>query len=369
MKTRIISLLLLVAMLAALCVPVAMADDDVKMYVKTQTGGTLNLREGPSSNTKCLAKIPYGDKVTLICAADAEWFEISWNGHFGYAYARYLSYTKPTSKPSGKATPQKTDEQKALSALNSELKSLTTVSEPFMVAARPSRASGWVNFRVGPNASTTRISTLRQGKELRVIGETKGWYQAVDPETGKTGFVSKNFVTVMPKVAIATTPAANAKEQLGVLNVNGKFALQCKLPEGYTTQVVNMMGTKVIASINPATAAQPVLYLSITFDEAYSDVARLNDLPEEQLAILEQSFHDMNEVAISYRETSHGTKLLVAREVGSDTDFVDILSIYQGYSIEFVMTPNPALGTQTLTEAQVQMCIDFLSDLDFVPVA
>ena len=76
----------------------------------------------------------------------------------------------------------------------------------------------------------------------------------------------------------------------------------------------------------------------------------------------------MNQVVISYRETGHGTKLLIARENGSDTDFVDILAIYKGYFIEFNMTPNPKAANQTLTEAQIGMCIDFLTNLDFTPI-
>ena len=92
------------------------------------------------------------------------------------------------------------------------------------------------------------------------------------------------------------------------------------------------------------------------------------DLDEENLKLLEESFTEMNEVSIEYRETAYGTKLLVARETGNDTDFVDILTVYKGYSIEFVMTPNPEASIQELSEVQIQMCVDFLSDLDFVEV-
>ena len=92
----------------------------------------------------------------------------------------------------------------------------------------------------------------------------------------------------------------------------------------------------------------------------------MNDLGEEDLKVLEATFTDMNEVEISYQETAYGTKLLIAKEVGDDTDFVDILSVYKGYSIEFVMTPNPEAKAQALTDEQIGMCIDFLSELDFV---
>ena len=43
-----------------------------------------------------------------------------------------------------------------------------------------------------------------------------------------------------------------------------------------------------------------------------------------------------------------------------------ILTVYKGYEIEFVMSPNPQAQNQTLTDAQIQMCIDFLSELDFI---
>ena len=54
--------------------------------------------------------------------------------------------------------------------------------------------------------------------------------------------------------------------------------------------------------------------------------------------------------------------------MGSDTDFLDILSVYKGYFIEFVMTPSTSSASQTLTDDQVRMCIDFLTNLDFVEV-
>ena len=88
----------------------------------------------------------------------------------------------------------------------------------------------------------------------------------------------------------------------------------------------------------------------------------------EMSGTLENSFRRMNDVEIEYRQTTYGTKLLVAREVGSDTDFVDIMTVYKGYMIEFNMTPSPQAAEQRLTDSQVAACIQFLSDLDFVPV-
>ena len=127
-----------------------------------------------------------------------------------------------------------------------------------------------------------------------------------------------------------------------------------------------MLGSKIVASINPTNGVEPLMYLSIAYSDEYSEVERMNDMSDEDLAILEETFTDMNTVDITYGETAYGTLLLIARENGNDTDFVDIMTIYKGYSIEFVMSPNPNAASQALSDQQVQMCIDFLSNLDFV---
>ena len=183
------------------------------------------------------------------------------------------------------------------------------------------------------------------------------------------GYIFKDYVKQINKPVAAVVevaqPAQDSAQKLGTLTVNGEFDLTCKLPEGYDLQVVNVRGGKIVASVLSQDMTKPQLYLSIAYDELYGDVARMNDLSDEQLAALEATYTEMNDVEITYQTTGHGTKLLIAREVGGDTDFVDILSIYNGYFIEFNMTPNPNAASQTLTNAQIGMCIDFLTDLDF----
>ena len=295
------------------------------------------------------------------------WAVILWKNGEAYVQGRFLVDDKPGPRPTPSQQSEEEKEMKVeMNKLNNELKSEKDVAEPFMVAVRATRTTGWINFRVGPGKITTRIASFPDGKQLRVIGETTNWYKATDLETGKNGYIHKSYVTKIATPITLKKPAG--KEALGSLTVNGEFDLQCKLPEGYNIQVVNMRGSKIVATIQSADILKPVLYLSIAFDETYSDVERLNDLNDEALAVLEESFRTMNDVEISYRETGYGTKLLIAREVGNDTDFVDILSIYKGYFVEFNMTPSPSAGGITLTEEQIRMCIDFLTDLDFVPV-
>ena len=337
------------------------------MYVYTENRGTLNVRSEPQSGSNVVDRLDYGTEVIVEgpVVINTDWSCIRNRkapGGIGYVMTRYLSNYRPSD--ADRAAEDK--ERKAnLEELNRQLKSARTLETPLMLAVRASRASGWVNFRVGPGVAADRIASLPDGRSMKAIGETDKWYQAIDLETGKIGYISKNYVTVLG--AVKEEPAAVTKSQMGKLNVNGEFAIQCQLPDGYTMQMINSMGTKINAFISSADKEKPVLQLSIAFDELFVNVDRMNDLTEEALQGLEASFKEMNDVTISYQDTAYGTKLLIAREVGNDTDFVDILSVYKGYSIEFVMTPSPNATNKTLTDAQVQMCIDFLSELDFVP--
>ena len=386
MKKRIVSFALAMLMLLAVMPAVqAQTLEDLlgitsedwpkTMYVYTENGGKLNVRREPKTGDNVIAQLEYGEEVTALSPVviNADWMCISHpkgeNG-VGYVMTRYLRDTQPLdvrTRAAEKAEQQKKEEEERkanLEELNRQLASAKALDTQLIIAVRAPRSSGWVNFRVGPGVAADRISSLPDGRELRAIGETAKWYQAVDLESGKTGYISKNYVTVLGPVKAEET---NAKFQMGKLNVNGEFSLQCQLPEGYTIQLINTLGTKINAFITSENTEKPILQLSIAYDELFANVDRMNDLTDEALKGLEDTFTEMNDVEITYRDTAYGTKLMIAKEVGDDTDFVDILSVYKGYSIEFVMSPNPKAENKKLTDAQIDMCIDFLSELDFVP--
>ena len=373
-------LLALLAPMAAYLAPVVQADNGIKtMYVKTDNGKDLTVHAEPNRKSNSLGKLHYGDKVGVDTAYTGKkgWSMVVWGSGDGYVQTRHLTdkdpgpYQKPTKAPKT-PKPTKSPEQEAeelkkkQELLDKELKSEQVVA-PFYIAVRPSRSTGWVTFRVGPSTITSKVTSYAADKELIVVGETLNWYRARDPETNKLGYIQKELTVKLDK-QMAMEETADGTLKLGKLNVNGEFELTCKLPEGYKLQVVDMRGESIIASVLPDDMTRPQMYLSIAFDEAYAEVDRMNDMTDEELAILEESFRKMNQVEIEYRETGLGTKLLVVREVGDDTDFVDFLSVYKGYFVEFVMTPNPNAAVQELTEEQIETAIQFLTDVMFEPV-
>ena len=63
-----------------------------------------------------------------------------------------------------------------------------------------------------------------------------------------------------------------------------------------------------------------------------------------------------------------GTRLLIVRGAVGETNYVDVYSIFNSYEIEAVAVPGEEAAESTLTDEQVQMIIDFFSDMDFEEV-
>ena len=165
----------------------------------------------------------------------------------------------------------------------------------------------------------------------------------------------------------AALAEAPVKTELGSINMNGAFKLQCSLPESYSIAIASKDNEGMIAIIETEDETKPMMFLTIEFDEIYSDVERMNDMTEEQLQEIIDTFaNDGDEVTVTYGETSHGTKLMIVKEAVDRRGFRSIITVYEGYMIEFDMLTG-INAEEGLTEEQIQMCIDFLSDLDFIP--
>lgn len=183
----------------------------------------------------------------------------------------------------------------------------------------------------------------------------------------------KKSIALLLCLVLALTCAVSFAEEtgkttIGTISINGAFSLRCGLPEGYRVQPMKMSQDQVVALILSEDPLKPVMQLSVAFDEAYSDVKRMNDLDDEALGLLEKTFTDMDPtVEITYGDTGLGTRLLIAKQSEGSYHYIDFLSVYQGYVVEFVMVPSRTAEDKTLTEDQMRLCIDFLTDLDFVP--
>lgn len=283
----------------------------------------------------------------------------------------YKPGPKPTAKPTAKPTPRPTaaptvdpEKEREQEQLIAELNSLVEINQ-IQLQVQATRASGWVNMRAAPSRITTRIEACADGTVLTATGETTNWYRVTDPATGSSGYVSKKYVIVVP----VSQPSEDEAAKIGTLNVNGEFQVNCKTPEGYRIQTISSQSTKIIAALTSDGPRDPQMMLTIAFSEMYSGIERMNDMSDEEIQTLKESYTELNEVEFTEGETALGTKILIAREVGEDEDFASVITVYKGYAIELVIAPNPAAAEQSLTDAQIQTGIDFLSAMEFVPAS
>ena len=182
----------------------------------------------------------------------------------------------------------------------------------------------------------------------------------------------KKIIAILLSLALLLGCAAGLaedteKQTFGTIRVNGEFTLMGSLPEGYKVIPFELSDDAILSFIVSEDPSKPEMVLSIAYDETYSDVERLNDLDDEALAILEKTFTDTDPYAnITYEETAYGTRLLVSRTQTETYDNLDIFTIYKGYFVEFVMNPSKATADQKLKDEEIEECITFLSELDFV---
>ena len=161
---------------------------------------------------------------------------------------------------------------------------------------------------------------------------------------------------VMVLCAFCALAEDNGKTRMGTLHVGTSFIIQSKMPEDYTYRPITSTELNLVGILS-AGAGRPAVTVSIAYNEEYEGTERFNEVDEAVAEEIRDSFRETDEeVTFEDLETAYGTRLL---KVAGD-GFVDLYTIYKSYELEFVMTGG------ALTDADVQMLVDFISDMDFV---
>jgi hypothetical protein len=155
----------------------------------------------------------------------------------------------------------------------------------------------------------------------------------------------------------------------------GSFEITYKMPEDYRLSTLEYSNTSFVGLISSEKEGSPRVDISIQFNDEYTEydeaagthkALRLNDVPEDIMQEIKDSFlEQLTTAEFEEKETAHGTKLLIVRgNLDETTPVVAIYTIYQSYEIELVASMGQG-SDATLTDAQIQSFIDFLSDMDF----
>ena len=166
--------------------------------------------------------------------------------------------------------------------------------------------------------------------------------------------------------AAVLAEAAEEKQEMGTVDFYGSpFMIKGTIPNGYTYHVLDLEPGMFINAnvVNENDPDAPYLNIQVYLADNYEPGIRLNDVDDETLREIEDSFALDNEVEIEYTETAYGTKLMKVTEIGGDPDWIAFYSIYEGYEIELTIHSGE---NGELSEETVQNAIKFLSEMDFI---
>lgn len=148
--------------------------------------GLLNVRSGPDTGSSRIGFLKDGDVVTIADKV-GDWYKISILGIYGYVSAKYISVgDQPV-----------------------EIKDGLIINGP-------------LNVRTGPGTGYDRISSLKTGTVVKVVGSSNGWYHIT--VNGITGYVHGDYVVMMDDLSsspVGTTAAAMAMSLVGCKYVYG----------------------------------------------------------------------------------------------------------------------------------------------------
>lgn len=167
-------------------------------------------------------------------------------------------------------------------------------------------------------------------------------------------------------LACAAAAAETEKESMGILKVNKAFDIRYSaLPNEYKLSILQQNDMTIIAHIKSPRTNIPQMDLVIAFNDGWAETERLNDVSEEDLQAIRDSFiEEYENLDFDIRETAAGTHLLTVTVPGGQDAYV--YTIYKGHEIEIHLYPGKEQGT--LTDVDIERVVAFLSDMDFVPV-
>ncbi|MCM3670599.1 SH3 domain-containing protein [Mesobacillus maritimus] len=188
-------------------------------YVNVST--SLNLRASASTSSKVLTSLSKGTSVTVLSEANG-WSKVTAAGKTGYVSSQFLS-----------------NENKQGST--NEAKPARTVTKVVNVSSGSS-----LNMRAAASTSSKVLVSLSKGTSVKVLSEANGWSKVT--ASGKTGYVSLQFLANNENKQGSTNEAKPAKTVTKVVNVSSGSSLNMRAAASTSS--------KVLASLSKGTSVK-----------------------------------------------------------------------------------------------------------------
>lgn len=184
------------------------------LYVRTNTGRGLNLRDEPSLEGNIITSFKPGTAVEVLVRGSS-WHKVSVSGTVGYMSAQYLT----GSQSSGS----------------------TSTSSKTGVVKNPG-ANQVLLLRETASTDARVLGYYRNGTTVQILGESNGFYKV--NVGGKSGYMMKKFITVHSSSA-STLPEAPFTAEL--INPNGNHIVNFRTAPGLNASIIKAhpVGTQI----------------------------------------------------------------------------------------------------------------------------
>jgi len=183
----------------------------------TVTGGTINVRKGPGTSYAKVTTVYTGKSVT-VTAKENGWYKVSFDGTSGYIRADFVELVTeaPAETPVEQTAPPAEETAPAEQPAPTEETPAEEDAKRYGVVV-----GGTINVRKGPGTDHAKITTVRSGKSVEILGEENGWYKL--SFDGVTGYIRADFLmeTSSEVSTVGAAVAAAAWNYLGIPYVYG----------------------------------------------------------------------------------------------------------------------------------------------------
>ena len=184
------------------------------LYVRTNTGRGLNLRDMPSLEGNIITSFKPGTAVDVLVRG-ASWHKVSVGGQTGYMNAAYLT----GSASSGSTSSSKTG----------------TVSNPGANQVLLLRETASTDARV--------LGYFGNGTQVTITGESGDFYKVT--VGGKKGYMMKKYIKLNSSSSSSTLPATPFTAEL--INPNGNSIVNFRTAPGLSSSIIkaHKVGTRI----------------------------------------------------------------------------------------------------------------------------
>ena len=168
---------------------------DTYTKVETSTGivnspiGLYMLNE-PNMNGNIITALDYGANVTIE-GVSGDWYKVEAGGYTGYVYKQFI--TEAATVYSSNNTNSST--------------STTTSSSEYGVVSNLNLGYS-LNFRTAPNLLSTIIGSLAEGTQVKILGESNGWYNV--EYNGVVGYAYGEFISITGSSSTSSTTSSSS---------------------------------------------------------------------------------------------------------------------------------------------------------------